>query len=389
MKRILSLILLFACITVHSQDIIAAGTMVTPGSNGLRFDTYASSGPSPSYLNADGTVWRTKTSSGAVSAVDFNWGGGAILNSGRSDGTIVHFYGYLNIPASGTYYFGMHGDDGVKLNIGGTQLIDSWVESGGAFRQTAPVYVSAGTVSVDMWYYENGGGAVVTFYWFKDNTWSVVPTTNLATDITYFQPALCCGGSASFDPAAAAAYSTNSAKVTAFNNRTTADSQVSIEQIGSSNTITVDQTGTKNNYTKYSGNGNSNSINITQSGNSTTQANYIEAKVNGNSNNVNLTQQSTGGTKGTFVTVNNNDNNVTVLQKDSGSHYLDLTLSGGSKTVGVEQSGSAGHKASITLTGGPTNLNLTQTGSTQQTYQITHNCASNCTASPITVTQGQ
>lgn len=196
-------------------------------------------------------------------------------------------------------------------------------------------------------------------------------------------PTLCCGGSSS----SFSAGQTNITKLNTFVNRTTADSKVYIEQIGNSNTITVNQTGTKNNYTGYSSNGSFNNVTITQSGNSSTQANYVDLTLNGNSNTVSITQQSTGGGKGVFATVQDNNNNVTVLQKDSGSDYLNLNLSGGSKTVNVTQQGSANHMADITLSGaGARSLNLTQQGTSQQFYSINSTCASACQA--ITVTQG-
>ena len=194
---------------------------------------------------------------------------------------------------------------------------------------------------------------------------------------------LCCGGSStSFN-----ASQTNLTKLNTFVNRNTADSKVYVEQIGNSNTITVNQSGTKNNYAGYSGSGSFNTVNITQSGNNTTQANYTDLRITGNHDTVNITQTSTGGGKGVFATVTDNNNSVTILQKDSGSDYLNLNLSGGSKTVSVTQQGSANHMADITLSGtGARSLNLTQQGTSQQFYSINSSCASACQA--ITVTQG-
>jgi fibronectin-binding autotransporter adhesin len=197
-------------------------------------------------------------------------------------------------------------------------------------------------------------------------------------------PSLCCGGSSAAFPID----TEKSASMQAFINRTTQDSQVYIEQIGDSNTIVVDQTGTRNNYVGYYGNGSSNNIDITQSGNSSTVANYTNLTVLGNNNNVDIVQQSTGGAKGVYATVNDNANTATIQQKDAGSHHLDLSLSGGNKTVDVLQQGSAAHMADITLGGaGARSLNLTQQGTTQQFYSINSICASSCEA--ITVIQGQ
>ncbi len=228
--------------------------------------------------------------------------------------------------------------------------------------------------------------AELTYYYDANSTTTSTATSSTIVDpVTASANTLCCGGSA----ASFSANTTNSAKVQAFVNRTTADSQVYIEQIGTQNTVTVNQSGTKNNYVEYYGNGLSNTVNITQSGNISTQANYVDLRVVGNFNSVNLQQTSTGGTKGTFADVSGNSNTLLVQQKDSGNHYAEITLSGGNKNVDVLQQGSASHMARINLSGNPTDLSLTQSGSTQQYYSITHNCTTAGGCAKITVTQGQ
>ncbi len=196
-------------------------------------------------------------------------------------------------------------------------------------------------------------------------------------------PTYCCGGSdASFSAKAA-----HVSAVSAFT--ATNKAAVIIDQVGSSNLITVEQMGTRYNYAKYVGNGNNNNVTVNQSGTASTAANYIDLGIAGSNNTASLTQTSTGGTKGIFATVSNNSNSVTVLQKDGGNHYLDLNLSGGNKTVSVTQQGSAAHMAKISLDGLATSLSLTQSGATQQFYSITHTCATAGGCGTITVTQGQ
>ena len=382
MKQLFGVLLMLLCLTVHSQDVDAAGT------TGINYQVYAAGGTMPSYTqDATGNITnRTLLSTGTVNTVGLVYSNG-VLGSGRGDGFIVRFHGYINIPTAGTYYFGGQADDGIRIKVDNVSVVNSWIESGGAFR-SGSVELSAGAVAVEVMYYENGGGEMVNFQWYMNGYWQIVPTASMATDSTYFTPvapALCCGGSS----AAFSANSTNVAKVQAFTNRATGDSQVSIEQIGDSNTVTVNQTGTNQNYVEYNGNGSSNTVTITQSGNSSTQANYVELNVTGDSNTVNLTQQSTGGGKGIFATVDDNNNRLIVQQKDSGSHYAEVVLSGGNKNVDILQQGSAGHMAKVELSGNPTNLNLTQSGSTQQFYSIQHTCATAGGCAAITVTQGQ
>lgn len=222
---------------------------------------------------------------------------------------------------------------------------------------------------------------------YADSNYSTTPLSagETAAPSTPTAPSLCCGGSAtSFNPNA-----TNTAKVLNFTNRTTADSQVYIEQIGNNNTITVNQTTTRNNYTRYHGNGDSNNITVAQSGNASTVTNYTDLNISGSYNSVNITQQSTGGTKSIFATVNNNSNTVNIQQKDNGSHYAEVSVSGGNKSVDILQQGSASHRSSVTLTGLNTAMSLAQSGSTQQFYSVQFNCATAGGCSAITVTQGQ
>lgn len=223
--------------------------------------------------------------------------------------------------------------------------------------------------------------AEITFIYDANNT-----TTSTSSGTTVSNPgSLCCGGSS----APFSANATNVAKVSAFTGRTTNDSKVYVEQIGNMNTITVQQTGTRQNYAEYYGNGSSNTVNITQSGTVNTQVNYTELNVFGSNNSVNITQQSTGGSKGVFATVNNSNNTLTIQQKDSGSHYAEVTLNGGNKNVDILQEGSASHMARVNLSGLAQELSLTQKGSTQQFYSITSNCATAGGCAKITVNQGQ
>jgi hypothetical protein len=357
------------------------------GLAGLNYQNYAAGGAMPGYTqDANGNITnRTLLSTGTVNTVGLTTSSGAGLPT-RSDGFIVRFYGYINIETAGTYYFGGQADDGIRIKINNISVVNSWVESGGAFREGS-ITLSAGVVPVEVMYYENGGGQMVNFQWFINGSWQIVPAASIATDTTYWAPAapvLCCGGSSSSFNASPS----NVTKVQSFATRNTNDSQVYIDQIGNDNEITVNQTGTKNNYTEYNSSGSFNTVNISQTGNSSTTANYVELNVNGDSNIVNLTQQSTGGAKGIYATVNDDNNNVTVLQKDGGNAYLNLSLSGGNKTVDITQRGSANHMADITLSGaGARSLNLNQQGSVQQFYSINSSCASSCQA--ITVIQGQ
>lgn len=199
------------------------------------------------------------------------------------------------------------------------------------------------------------------------------------------QSTLCCGASA-------AQFSANPANVLKSQNfytRSTQDTQVYINQIGNSNTTTVNQQGTQNNYAGVHINGSNNTTSIVQQGAPTTQVDYVDLTIVGNNNTANINQISRDGAKGAFVSIRDNNNSLTLNQTGNGSHYADVTLTGGNKTVDITQEGPQAHQASITLTGLPSSLNLLQTGTVGQSYSIQFNCATAGGCAPISVTQGR
>ena len=377
MKRFF--VFFFLILAVAGIEMCAIRPAFADGTSGLNYTTYA---PNGSWASPNQTT-LTPLTSGIVQTINYGWD--YVLDSGRNNGVVVKFTGYFKADNTGTYYLGLSGDDGYQLIVNGQYVVNYWADQGNTFRSGSINLTAGQVVPITIWYYENGGGAVLQFYWYTAGGWQIVPSSMLATDPTFWAPILAGGAtSAAFINAPA-----NTAKVTAYKNRTTADAQVYIEQLGNSNTITVDQTGTKNNYAEYYGNGSGNTVSIKQSSTSPTAVNYTELRIVGNTNTANITQQSTGGEKSAFVTINDSNNSVLLTQKDSGSHYAEVTLAGGNKNVDILQQGSGNHQAKVGLTGLPVDLSLSQTGSTQQSYSINFNCATAGGCQKISVSQGQ
>jgi hypothetical protein len=367
----------------------------------LSYQNYAAGGAQPTYTqDADGNITnRTLLSTGTVNTVGLTTSSGAGLPT-RSDGFIVRFYGFINIPTAGTYYFGGAADDGIRIKVNNTLVVDSWIESGGAFRQSGPITLSAGVVAVEVMYYENGGGQMVNFQWFVNGSWQIVPSTSTATTSTYFAP-----------PAPVYSSGITAAQQTRRTNETAqrtnqSGNEIQIEQIGDNNNITIRQgitLGGKNRIELYS-NGNSNTynlnqgyitngtvsasdgnnhylyLNVTGSNNNVTKqqtgtTNFNETTVSGNTNNLTNIQQG-NSPKVLFQSVSGNNNTVTTNQKDGGQHYLDINLTGNGHNVNATQEGAGNHAATINFTnsGGASSLNLNQTGSTNQTYSIQQSC---------------
>jgi hypothetical protein len=378
----------------------------------LSYQNYAAGGVMPSYAqDVNGNITnRTLLSIGTVNVVGLTASNGTGIPT-RSDGFIVRFYGFINIPTAGTYYFGGQADDGIRIKINNISVVNSWIESGGAFREGS-INLSAGVVPVEIMYYENGGGQMVNFQWFMNGYWQIVPSTSTATTSTYFAP-----------PAPVYSSSITTAQQTRKNSETTqrtsqSGNQIHIEQIGDNNNITIRQGVTitgKNRIELYSS-GNYNTLNLNQgytttgvvsvgdsnnhylnlnligSNNSVTKQqtgtnNFAETTISGNSNNITNIQQGTSG-KILFQNVSGNNNTVTTNQKDSGQHYLDLKLTGNGHNVGVTQQGTGNHAATIDLTnsGGAATLNLNQSGTSNQVYSIQQSCT-NPAGCSTTVTQ--
>ena len=128
-----------------------------------------------------------------VSNIDFQWGGGLVLNSGRSEDVIVEFTGVITVPTTGYYKFYAPGDDGVQFFINGNRIINDWRDKGGGGSVSQDVYLEAGTSNTfTLYYYENGGGANVWLYYYTPNTgYQIVPAAWLGqqttTETTYVE----------------------------------------------------------------------------------------------------------------------------------------------------------------------------------------------------------
>jgi hypothetical protein len=386
------------------------------GITGLNYTAYVGGGAAPTYTqNADGTLVRTYLSSGTVSTIDYNWGGGNILNSNRGDGVIVRFYGYIKIDNPGTYQFGGNADDGIRIKVNNTSVVNSWIESGGAFR-SGSIQLAAGTYPIEVMYYENGGGAMINLQWYQNNAWQIVPNTSLATTSTYWAsqyPSYMTVGSnpGTMTYGTSAAITTQEqTRVTAFQNRTITNNSIYIDQVGDNNNIQITQTGNKSSISGIgqqaaSIQGNSNSITIRQGANiADTNKNEINLRAQGNSNTLNInqgvtttgasvnssngmyqtvdvigsynavtTQQTnTGGIGGHYMetTVNGNNNNVTAKQTDNANKTMFNTVNGNGNTVNATQSGSGQHYLETVLTGNNNTVTAVQTGNTQNRASI-------------------
>ena len=165
-------------LSIFALVFLPSFAFATTPQNGLTAEVYNDYGynnapPMPSVSGRP--LVRTTT----VTNIDFNWGSGQVLG-GPAEDVIVHFTGYIMTDTTTTIDFYAPADDGVKLYLDDTITINDWYDKGGGGSISQPVSFTANTAKkLDLWYYENGGGANVQLQWNLSGTMSVIPTDYL------------------------------------------------------------------------------------------------------------------------------------------------------------------------------------------------------------------
>ena len=116
--------------------------------------------------------------------INFAWGwDDVVLPRCGEDKVFIHITGTITAPRSGNYNFYAISDDGIRLSIGKTLVFNDWEEQGDS---NEPPYNADGQVkmlrgrayAIDLWWYENGGGAVLKLLAGSTETnEKVVPST--------------------------------------------------------------------------------------------------------------------------------------------------------------------------------------------------------------------
>lgn len=353
MRKLIALFLLF---------------FATPALAQVNYTTYVGSGATPCI-----TCPLTPITTGTVQSINFDWGSGYVLDTGRTERVIVKFTGFITIPGTGpqTITFYNSSDDGFILTLDGTTVISNWREQGPGF------YNSAGTATVTggsvipfvVWYYENGGGAVARLYWNYGGSINIID----AQYYTIAPPPKVFGDGGASLPQTTIKQSQQT-KIAAAQQAALSSSSIYINNQGNSNSVTIEQVSTNNiirgvdgaqralingssntisvlqgtsgygaNVLDFSLTGTGNSVSITQRNNN----NYIESTINGNTNNVTLSQYQAN--KSIFSNIQGSSNFVNVLQQGDASHYLEMTLLSSGNNVTVNQAGNYQKLFSLTI----------------------------------------
>jgi chitodextrinase len=97
------------------------------------------------------------------SAINYGWGGGSPATGVPADRFSTRWTSTFSFTA-GSYQFTATADDGVRVWVDGTQVIDAWKDQAATTYQATKI-LTAGDHDVKVEYYENGGGAVATVGW--------------------------------------------------------------------------------------------------------------------------------------------------------------------------------------------------------------------------------
>jgi len=367
-------------------------------------------------------------STGTISSPSgYYWGGGQVLDSGRSDSVAVEITGYITWPGTTgqqqTVYFGVAADDGVFMNIDGTNVIQDWQQQGTAtWNATGSLTKTAGQqYEITVWVYEWGGGAALDINYCLTNSYSTSCQTDMPTSwfsTTQVTPSAGISSSQQTDVNTARAKTQNGNAIYITQSGVGIDldivqdgndnliigkdltssgsiqgdyNEITLTQKNNDNVLGIDVNGNSNDVDVWQDTGqraiveitgNSNTLDLEQLHLSNSGEHFARVEVNGNSNSLTIDQKETGD-KILFLDVDNS-NNVQVDQKGTGDHYLNIILTD-SHTLDITQDGSGSHDAHINLSGNNTSITLTQDSSTDQNYYLEQNCVSaSCSA---TVTQ--
>lgn len=110
--------------------------------------------------------------------INWDWGSGSPGNGVPTNSFSARWTGTANF-SSGSYTFIATADDGIRVWLDNTLIINEWRDQGAReFRTTRSV--SGGNHTIRIEYYENGGGAVAKFRWETASSGSSGSNSNLA-----------------------------------------------------------------------------------------------------------------------------------------------------------------------------------------------------------------
>ncbi|MDJ0336717.1 PA14 domain-containing protein [Cryobacterium sp. PH31-O1] len=133
------------------------------GLTGSYYDVTPPAGQAPSFDFTGKTPVLVRTDS----QVSFQWGADSPGPSLKRDNFMARWSGFVTPPTSGSYTFGVTRDNGTRLRVNNTQVIDQWSGWTSAVSWGTPIALAQTPVAFSMDYYDDGGPANVEL-WVRD-----------------------------------------------------------------------------------------------------------------------------------------------------------------------------------------------------------------------------
>lgn len=158
-------------------DLVPTEVLSTEGKPGLKADYFKNN-------NLTGEPILTRIDP----RVDSNWIKGEPVNGLGESNFSIRWTGALTPQVSGEYIFAVTGDDGYRLFIDGTQIIEYWSRHASETRKTTMNLEAGRAYQIKLEYYQAGGGANIEFEWGPPSQDASESAINLAkkSDVVIF-----------------------------------------------------------------------------------------------------------------------------------------------------------------------------------------------------------
>jgi len=167
---------------MHTGDIWSFTTAKIGG--GLRAEYYHWSGDSP-----PSDPFQVLVTTEIVPEIDWNWGEGSPNPLVNDNNFACRFTGEVEAAFTETYTFAVTTDDGQRLWVDGQPLIDMWVEQGMVEHRGTIDLVAGRRYSIELWMYENAGGAGCELRWLSPSTpKQIIPQAALSPPLRAMGP---------------------------------------------------------------------------------------------------------------------------------------------------------------------------------------------------------
>jgi RHS repeat-associated protein len=164
-----------------------ATPMSTPRGLVGRYYNFTPSTPfaAPSFPteNDPNTMFLTRTDT----VMNFNWYNGSPVPNGPTSNFMVRWKGYFTAPLTDTYTFGMGSDDGGKVILNGSTVVNAWSDhTASPIQYGSSVSLNQGqTVPIIVEYYQHDGGSQMGLY-LKRGQWPSAP--DIIVDSSWLSP---------------------------------------------------------------------------------------------------------------------------------------------------------------------------------------------------------